>query len=697
MTLAFAHKRAATSRSRRLRIPALVGALGVLASVLTPSLAQATNDPNASFTFLADGFTQSLYGATNVLPAGVVFAANGDLLTCLSGGRRFSASTTSVVHGSTVHTVTPLVGSGCDGIGITNHPDGFVYGNSTFGVRRLDPNNNLALVGAPYGFAGATWGIATDPQTGNLVYVASDQSMHWVNSTFTDQGVFSTNTQGHSILDGIAFDPTGNFLFVAGWSDNTLIILRRDGSLARVVPVTHTPDGIAFHASTPKFVAVSNTDGTLSRFDFPDDDYNAVPMHTLFGSGAGYGDHTTVGTDGCWYVANTSTRYADGTAAGNGIVRICGGFAPLPGVGGTPTIATTASPNITLGAGSLTDTAVVSGRVSPQAGATVTFRLFGPDDATCTGTPAFSPAPVPYPVADGPVTSPPFTPTQLGTYRWIASYSGDANNAAVTGACNDANENVTVAGSSDLSITKTCTTGPVLPGAVVNCSVTVSNAGPTAAQAVSVSDDLPTGLSLTGTPAGGGFTCGTGDPFTCTLPSLAVGTPTTFTYAVQVAANVVPGSPLVNSATVSSATPDPGPGLNAATATTSITACTITGAGDIFGTAGNDVICGSSGIDRISGLGGNDVLFGLGGDDQLNGGDGNDMLFGGDGSDQLAGGNGNDQLYGGGGGIDRLTGGAGDDLLNTVDGGGGDFAVGGDHTTGDTCVVDTGDFTAQCE
>ena len=71
--------------------------------------------------------------------------------------------------------------------------------------------------------------------------------------------------------------------------------------------------------------------------------------------------------------------------------------------GGTPTIATTASPNIALGAGTLTDTAIVSGRGNPLAGATITFTLFGPDDATCAGAPVFTPAPVPYPVAGGPV------------------------------------------------------------------------------------------------------------------------------------------------------------------------------------------------------------------------------------------------------------------------------------------------------
>ncbi|HEX8769819.1 MAG TPA: calcium-binding protein [Acidimicrobiales bacterium] len=109
------------------------------------------------------------------------------------------------------------------------------------------------------------------------------------------------------------------------------------------------------------------------------------------------------------------------------------------------------------------------------------------------------------------------------------------------------------------------------------------------------------------------------------------------------------------------------------------TACTITGAGDITGTPSDDVICGSAGPDRIAGLGGNDIIFGLGG------------------ADQLSGGSGNDQLFGGGGGVDRLSGGPGDDSLDTVDGSGGDYALGGEHVSGDTCVVDPGDFTAQCE
>jgi len=114
-----------------------------------------------------------------------------------------------------------------------------------------------------------------------------------------------------------------------------------------------------------------------------------------------------------------------------------------------PTIATTASAGIVLGAGTLSDSATVSGRINPLEGATIAFRLYGPGDQTCTGAPVYESPNVAYPVAGGAVTSAAFTPTQAGTYRWIASYSGDVNNLARAGACNDAGEATVVAARTD--------------------------------------------------------------------------------------------------------------------------------------------------------------------------------------------------------------------------------------------------------
>lgn len=136
---------------------------------------------------------------------------------------------------------------------------------------------------------------------------------------------------------------------------------------------------------------------------------------------------------------------ADAGAAALGRAQAAQPGAPITNdLRAVPTLATIASPNIALGAGRLFDTAIVLGRVDPQPGATIDFALYGPDDATCAGAPLFQSVRVPYPVAGGAVSSASLVPSLPGTYRWRATYSGDANNQPVSGACNDPRENVVV-------------------------------------------------------------------------------------------------------------------------------------------------------------------------------------------------------------------------------------------------------------
>jgi hypothetical protein len=106
----------------------------------------------------------------------------------------------------------------------------------------------------------------------------------------------------------------------------------------------------------------------------------------------------------------------------------------------TPTITTTASGTINLG-GNVSDSAALAGGFSPTG--SITFKLYGPNDATCGNAPVFTSAAIPV-SGNATYNSGNFTPTLAGTYRWIASYSGDTNNNAVAGACNDANESVVV-------------------------------------------------------------------------------------------------------------------------------------------------------------------------------------------------------------------------------------------------------------
>jgi uncharacterized repeat protein (TIGR01451 family) len=117
----------------------------------------------------------------------------------------------------------------------------------------------------------------------------------------------------------------------------------------------------------------------------------------------------------------------------------------------TPTLTTNATTAVGLGtaigdSATLSGTAnqpgnpIINGPLGAAAGGTITFRAFGPSDPTCANAPAFTSAPVAV-SGDGTYGPVSFTPTVPGTYRWIASYSGNLpNTLAQTGACNDANE-----------------------------------------------------------------------------------------------------------------------------------------------------------------------------------------------------------------------------------------------------------------
>jgi len=131
----------------------------------------------------------------------------------------------------------------------------------------------------------------------------------------------------------VYFDATGNYIFLSNRSPIfRMTVLTRAGALVQHVQLTSEPDGIAFHTN-PTFVVTNNTDGTMTRFDFPANDFSKAPTLTPFASGGFRGDLTEVGSDSCLYLSQEGTHYADGTSSGdNSVVRICPGFVPPPGV-----------------------------------------------------------------------------------------------------------------------------------------------------------------------------------------------------------------------------------------------------------------------------------------------------------------------------------------------------------------------------
>src|ERR1700730_15543555 len=96
-----------------------------------------------------------------------------------------------------------------------------------------------------------------------------------------------------------------------------------------------------------------------------------------------------------------------------------------------PLIATTPSPGGVVGT-RIQDRANVSGGQGPTGD--VLFMLFDPSQATCQGTPVFTDR---QPLGDGAATSIQYTTVAVEIYRWMATYSGDANNLGATSGCQD--------------------------------------------------------------------------------------------------------------------------------------------------------------------------------------------------------------------------------------------------------------------
>jgi large repetitive protein len=151
-----------------------------------------------------------------------------------------------------------------------------------------------------------------------------------------------------------------------------------------------------------------------------------------------------------------------------------------------------------------------------------------------------------------------------------ASLSNTASVSSTTADPDPTNNSSTVptgvTASADLSIVKT---GPahVDSGGTITYTLTVSNAGPSAAADLTVTDTLPgvvTFVSATGT----GWTCSTAFPtVTCTSTALASGASTTIAVVVTAP---VGSTALLNTATVGSTTPDPTPSNNTSSAPTQV-------------------------------------------------------------------------------------------------------------------------------
>src|SRR5437667_314274 len=127
----------------------------------------------------------------------------------------------------------------------------------------------------------------------------------------------------------------------------------------------------------------------------------------------------------------------------------------------TPTLTTVATPTAHVGT-PVTARANIPGGVGTLGG-TITFTLYGPNDATCGNAAIFTntKAVVSSGGGTGPATSDSPTRRSSDLYRWKASYSGDTNNAAIATACNDPGETSVITQATPVLTTVATPTSPV--------------------------------------------------------------------------------------------------------------------------------------------------------------------------------------------------------------------------------------------
>ena len=301
---------------------------------------------------------------------------------------------------------------------------------------------------------------------------------------------------------------TYNFVAVYSGDANNAGVTSACGAANESVTVTQAPPTITTTASASVPAGGTISDSAVLAGGFSP---TGTITFTVFGPNNATCTGTPLGTSTVTVTGNGTYPSGPFTAAGAGtynFVAVYSGDANNAAVASAcgaagesvtvtqaaPTITTTASASVPAG-GTISDSAVLAGGFSPTG--TITFTVFGPNNATCTGTP-FATSTVTV-TGNGTYPSGPFTAAGAGTYRFVAVYSGDVNNASVASACGAANEAVTVTPAAP-TITTTASASVPAGGTISDSAVLAGGFNPTGTITFTVFG--PNNATCSGTPLG---------------------------------------------------------------------------------------------------------------------------------------------------------------------------------------------------
>jgi uncharacterized repeat protein (TIGR01451 family) len=161
----------------------------------------------------------------------------------------------------------------------------------------------------------------------------------------------------------------------------------------------------------------------------------------------------------------------------------------------------------------------------------------------------------------------------------VPSITATSSVSSSTSDPNSANNSTTVVTTvspvCDLAVTNSGSPSPVAAGANITYTQVVTNTGPSNCAGATFTEAFPantTFVSLTPVPAG--WTCSTTGSISCTNPSVAPNTSSTFPVIVTVAAGTAAGTIITDTATVATTTRDTNPANNSATVTIGVASAT---------------------------------------------------------------------------------------------------------------------------
>ena len=419
--------------------------------------------------------------------------------------------------GAIATTVTLLSGGGATFVATT------LIASSAIG-----PQANTATVTAPVG--------TTDPQPANNSQTATVDVTASADLQITKTGPASV-VPGTNVVYTITVTN-------AGPSDASSVVVT-DGPPAGLTFVSNTGDCItAFPCALGTIPSVGPPRVITSTFTVPASYTTPDPIvNTATVS-------TAAGTTDPQPANNTATATVEVTASADVAITKTGPASVVPGTNVVYTITVTNAGPADAASVVVDDPAPAGLSFVSNAGDCVTAFPCAlgmvPAGATRTITATFT-VPASY-----------TTPNPILNTATVATATADpvqANNSATV--------QTAVALRADLRVTKA---GPpsAAPGAAVDYTITVTNAGASDAMAVVVEDPTPAGLT---------WTSNTGDcltPFPCALGLLPPGATRTIMAAFAIPPDYTTPDPIVNTATVSSATPDAVPADNTATASTAL-------------------------------------------------------------------------------------------------------------------------------